>query len=61
CYNCEDYGHYSSKCPKPPKPKTLLVQQYLGSGPKDPESVSHLAAFLAAVDIQQQEEAMQPS
>lgn len=61
CYNCEDYGHYSSKCPKPAKPKTLLVQQYLGSGPKDPESVSHLAAFLAAVDIQQQEESMQQS
>lgn len=61
CYNCEEYGHYSSKCPKPAKPKTLLVQQYLNSGPEDPESVGEFAAFLAAVEVKQQESSRQQS
>ncbi|KAF9945236.1 hypothetical protein BGZ72_001531 [Mortierella alpina] len=59
CFNCEEYGHYASKCPEPIKPRTLLIQQYLGSGPNDIESVGHLAGLLAAVDLKQQEEIQQ--
>ncbi|KAF9944551.1 hypothetical protein BGZ70_004549, partial [Mortierella alpina] len=59
CYNCEEYGHYASKCTEPLKPRTLLVQQFLRSGPKDPETVGQLACLLAEVDLKQQEEVLQ--
>jgi hypothetical protein len=59
CYNCQKYGHYASGCPEPLKPRTLLVQQLLRSGPKDPESAGQLACLLASADPQQQEEVQQ--
>jgi hypothetical protein len=48
CYNCDEWGHYMSKCPKPLKPKALFAQQCIDSDPASLESVPGLAAFLAA-------------
>ncbi|KAF9945717.1 hypothetical protein BGZ72_001069 [Mortierella alpina] len=54
CFNCEEMGHYSSKCTKPRRPRTLMAQQwYQASQYDDEEHAREYACYLSAVDLEE--------
>lgn len=54
CYNCDETGHYSSKCPNPRRPRTLMAQQwYRASQYDDDDNAGEYACYLSKVDLEE--------
>ncbi|KAG0196394.1 hypothetical protein BGX28_010211, partial [Mortierella sp. GBA30] len=51
CYNCDEFGHFSNKCPKPTKMRTLMAQKWIQAEEyQDTEQAREFSCYLTKAD-----------